>query len=124
MNVLPKLLAFKPDLIFISAGAFHWAELGIGFDGHKNDGLNNGFGGLSESDFVYATQELVKVANSVCEGRVISVLEGGYNVLGGCTSPLALSVQAHVETLCRCFYDECSPEEWSVLVRVVWWCEA
>lgn len=58
----------------------------------------------------------MKVANSVCGGRVISVLEGGYNVQGGCASPLALSVQTHVETLSRCFYETCVPEEWEVAV--------
>lgn len=42
--------------------------------------MNNGFGGLTEADFAYATAEIVKVANAVCGGRVISVLEGGYNV--------------------------------------------
>ena len=46
-----------------------------------NDSLNNGFGGLTENDFAYVTQEVMKIANSVCEGRIISVLEGGYNIL-------------------------------------------
>ena len=64
------------------------------------------------------------MANAVCGGRVISVLEGGYNVQGGCASPLALSVQAHVETLCRCYDETCEPEEWEVAVGVAWGCEA
>ena len=74
--------------------------------------INNGFGGLSEVDFAWATGELVKVANSTCGGRVISVLEGGYNVLGGCASPLAQSVLAHVEALCSHTYEECNPAQW------------
>lgn len=74
--------------------------------------MNNGYGCLSESDFAYLTGEVLKIANTVCEGRVISVLEGGYNVLGGCASPLALSVQAHVEAMTGHFYEECDPEEW------------
>lgn len=63
-------------------------------------------------DFAWVTGELVKVANSTCGGRIISVLEGGYNVLGGCASPLAQSVLAHVEALCSHTYEECNPAQW------------
>ena len=56
----------------------------------------------------------MKVANRVCQGRVISVLEGGYNVLGGCASPLAQSVLAHVESLCSHRYEDCDPEAWAL----------
>ena len=83
-----------------------------------NDSLNNGFGGLTENDFAYVTQEVMKIANSVCEGRIISVLEGGYNILGGCASPLALSVHEQVQVLTGHFYDECNPEEWKKSVRI------
>lgn len=86
----------------------------IGFDGHICDTLNNGFGGLTETDFAWATGEIMKVANRVCQGRVISVLEGGYNVLGGCASPLAQSVLAHVESLCSHRYEELRSEAWSL----------
>ena len=103
-NILPRLLEFHPDLIFISAG----------FDGHANDSLNNGFGRLSESDFAWATGEIVKIANTVCEGRIVSVLEGGYDVLGGCASPLAQSVLAHVEALCSHHYEVCDPAIWKM----------
>ena len=102
LNVLPRLLEFKPDLILLSSG----------FDGHRNDGLNKGFGVLTETDFAYITSEVMKIANTVCGGRVISILEGGYNVLGGCASPLALSVQAHVEAMTAHYYEECDPETW------------
>ena len=88
--------------------------LTVGFDGHICDTLNNGFGGLTETDFAWATGEIMKVANRVCQGRVISVLEGGYNVLGGCASPLAQSVLAHVESLCSHRYEDCDPEAWSL----------
>ena len=63
-------------------------------------------------DFAWITGELVKIANSTCGGRIISVLEGGYNVLGGCASPLAQSVLAHVEALCSHTYEECNPAQW------------
>ena len=79
-----------------------------------NDVLNNGFGGLSENDFSWATGEIVKVANSVCGGRIVSVLEGGYDVLGGCASPLAQSVLAHVEALCSHHYEVCDPDVWKM----------
>ena len=88
--------------------------LTVGFDGHICDTLNNGFGGLTETDFAWATGEIMKVANRMCQGRVISVLEGGYNVLGGCASPLAQSVLAHVESLCSHRYEDCDPEAWSL----------
>lgn len=86
-----------------------------------NDSLNNGFGGLTENDFAYVTQEIMKIANHVCEGRVISILEGGYNILGGCASPLALSVHEQVQVLTGHFYDECDPEEWAKSVRSRRW---
>lgn len=54
----------------------------------------------------------MKIANTTCGGRVISILEGGYNILGGCASPLAQSVLAHVEALCGHFYEECDPAQW------------
>ena len=44
----------------------------------------------------------------------MSVLEGGYDVLGGCASPLAQSVLAHVEALCSHHYEECDPEIWKM----------
>ena len=57
------------------------------------------------------------IANEVCEGRVISVLEGGYNVLGGGSSPFALSVRSHVEGLTRNFYGKGEKERWEREVR-------
>ena len=77
---------------------------------------------MTELDFAYVTSEIQKIANSVCEGRVISVLEGGYNMMGGCGSPLALSVQAHVEALSTHYYSECDPEEWKKSVRDLYYC--
>ena len=88
-QVFPRILAFQPDLIFISAG----------FDGHELDAINHGFVHLDEEDFRWVTEELVKVANTCCEGRVISVLEGGYRTKGGLVSALAQSVAAHVRAL-------------------------
>jgi len=81
-SVLPGIAAFKPELLIISAG----------FDAHRNDPL----AGLSfvESDFAWMTQQLLALAGEVCDNRVVSVLEGGYDL-----PSLASSVQAHVRTL-------------------------
>lgn len=81
-RVLPALAAFKPDIVLISAG----------FDAHKDDPLANL--GFVEEDYAWATAQLIDVARKTAKGRVVSLLEGGYNV-----DALASSVTAHVETL-------------------------
>lgn len=80
--VLPRVKAFAPDLVIISAG----------FDAHWRDPLANL--NLSEEDFVWATHELMEIAEHSAQGRVVSLLEGGYDLDG-----LASSVAAHVEAL-------------------------
>lgn len=73
---------FRPELIFISAG----------FDGHYQDDMSGWM--LNEDDYVWISQEIKKIADHVCSGRIISVLEGGYalEVLGKC-------VAAHIKAL-------------------------
>jgi acetoin utilization deacetylase AcuC-like enzyme len=80
--VLPRMEAFGPDLIVISAG----------FDAHWRDPLANLR--LIEADFAWATREVMAIAERRCGGRVVSLLEGGYDLDG-----LAKSVAAHVATL-------------------------
>ena len=79
---LPELERFKPELVLISAG----------FDAHAEDLL----GGLAlvEADFVWLTRELMAVAGRHSQGRVVSMLEGGYNL-----AALGRSAVAHVRTL-------------------------
>jgi len=79
---IPRLQEFKPQLIMISAG----------FDAHREDDL--GQMGLVEDDYVWITQQLMNVANLTCEGKIVSCLEGGYNL-----SALGRSVAAHLKTL-------------------------
>ncbi|MCP4330287.1 MAG: histone deacetylase family protein [Alphaproteobacteria bacterium] len=81
-RVLPALDAFEPELILISAG----------FDAHRDDPL----GGLNlvEDDFAWVTRELMDIAEKHCAGRVVSALEGGYNL-----SALGASAAAHVDAL-------------------------
>mmetsp|Transcript_9501 Transcript_9501/g.21229 ORF Transcript_9501/g.21229 Transcript_9501/m.21229 type:complete len:1072 (+) Transcript_9501:138-3353(+) len=105
-NILPHLMDFDPDLIFISAG----------FDAHKKDTMNFGYVGMVEDDYEWVTEQLVKVANTCCNGRVISVLEGGYKIHGGIVSPFARSVAHHVRALVdggssRELYDK-QDEDW------------
>ncbi len=88
-TVLPHLREFDPDLIFISAG----------FDAHRRDTMNFGYVGMVEDDYEWITEQLVKIANTCCNGRIISVLEGGYKIHGGLISPFARSVASHVRGL-------------------------
>jgi acetoin utilization deacetylase AcuC-like enzyme len=81
-EVLPALAAFRPDFILVSAG----------FDAHKDDPLADLR--LTEDDFAWATGALLKSAQTLCGGRLVSVLEGGYNL-----KALADCVVAHVQTL-------------------------
>ncbi len=81
-RILPRLGEFKPELVIISAG----------FDAHMRDPLANI--NLAEADFVWATQKLMDVADSHAGGRVVSLLEGGYDL-----QALGNSVAAHVATL-------------------------
>jgi acetoin utilization deacetylase AcuC-like enzyme len=83
-RILPRLRDFKPDLVVISAG----------FDAHTRDPLANL--NLVEADFAWATQKLMEIADQSAQGRVVSVLEGGYDLEG-----LAGSVAAHVNALMR-----------------------
>ena len=80
--ILPALESFSPDLIIISAG----------FDAHVRDPL--GSLELTEEDFSWITLKLMEVADQYCQGRVVSVLEGGYDLQG-----LAGSVGVHLNAL-------------------------
>jgi acetoin utilization deacetylase AcuC-like enzyme len=79
---LPALHAYRPQMIFISAG----------FDAHKEDDL--GGMALVEADYAWMTHQLVEVARLYAGGRIVSCLEGGYNL-----SALGRSVAAHVKAL-------------------------
>ena len=66
--------------------------ISAGFDGHRQDPLAQL--NLTEGDFDWATRELVAIADACCEGRLVSSLEGGYDLDG-----LAKSAVAHVRVL-------------------------
>ena len=79
---LPALEAFKPQMIFVSAG----------FDAHKDDPL--AYLKLGDEDYRWVTEQLVEVAERHSQGRVVSTLEGGYN-----TEALGRCVVEHVRVL-------------------------
>ena len=79
---MPALDEFRPAMVFISAG----------FDAHREDDL--GQLGLVEADYEWITRQLVAVAERHAGGRIVSCLEGGYNL-----SALARSVAAHLRVL-------------------------
>ena len=79
---VPRLEAHKPELIFISAG----------FDAHREDDM--GQLGLTEADYSWITWRIREVAKKHSGGRIVSCLEGGYNL-----SALARSVEAHLRAL-------------------------
>jgi len=83
-QAFPRLRAFKPELIIISAG----------FDAHQDDPLANL--NWSTGDFAWITAELCKLADELCQGRIVSTLEGGYDL-----NALSAATKAHVEELMR-----------------------
>lgn len=81
-HILPALEAFRPEFVFVSAG----------FDAHRADPLANL--NLTEADFAWVTARLRRIADAACDGRIVSTLEGGYDL-----EALAESAAAHVLAL-------------------------
>lgn len=79
---IPRLEAFKPQLVFVSAG----------FDAHREDDL--GQLRLNEADYTWITGRIKEIAQRYAQGRIVSSLEGGYNL-----SALGRSVEAHLRVL-------------------------
>ena len=81
-EVFPALRAFAPELVILSAG----------FDAHVDDPLANLE--WETEDYAWLTGELCAIAAETCGGRVVSTLEGGYDL-----TALAAAAKAHVEQL-------------------------
>jgi len=79
---LPALEQFQPEMIFVSAG----------FDAHRDDEMS--YVSLTDADFRWVSEEIVRVANTSASGRVVSALEGGYEV-----HSLARCVESHIRVL-------------------------
>jgi len=81
-TIIPGIIAFKPDLIMLSAG----------FDAHASDPMAHMR--LTTDDFSWVTEKMVNLARDICGNRLVSVLEGGYDLRA-----LAVSCAAHVRAL-------------------------
>jgi len=81
-HILAEMERFSPEFVLVSAG----------FDAHRADPLATLC--LTEDDYIWATREIMALAARQCQGRVVSALEGGYDL-----DALAASAAAHVETL-------------------------
>jgi acetoin utilization deacetylase AcuC-like enzyme len=79
---LPALEAFQPEMVFVSAG----------FDAHRDDEMSHV--ALTDADFKWVSERIVEIANQSASGRIVSVLEGGYEL-----KSLARCVDAHVRVL-------------------------
>lgn len=79
---LPALDRFKPEMIFVSAG----------FDAHRDDDMSQVY--LSDDDYIWITQQIRAIADQYSQGRIVSVLEGGYELRS-----LARCVAAHIRVL-------------------------
>ena len=79
---IPALEQFAPELIFVSAG----------FDAHRDDDMS--YVSLTDADFRWVTQEIVRLAGLSASGRIVSVLEGGYEL-----NSLARCVETHLRVL-------------------------
>jgi acetoin utilization deacetylase AcuC-like enzyme len=79
---LPALQRFQPDMIFVSAG----------FDAHRDDDMSNV--SLTDADYHWVTEQIVKAASASAAGRVVSSLEGGYELRS-----LARCVETHLRAL-------------------------
>ncbi len=79
---LPALQRFQPEMIFVSAG----------FDAHRDDDMSNV--SLTDADFQWVTEQIVAVAADSAAGRIVSALEGGYEL-----NSLARCVETHVRVL-------------------------
>jgi len=79
---LPALQRFAPEIVFVSAG----------FDAHRDDEMSNV--SLTDQDFRWVTEQIVRVAADSAQGRIVSVLEGGYEL-----DSLARCVEGHIRVL-------------------------
>jgi acetoin utilization deacetylase AcuC-like enzyme len=79
---LPALRAFRPEMIFVSAG----------FDAHRDDDMSQV--SLTDGDFRWVSEQIVAIANDSASGRIVSALEGGYEL-----NSLARCVEGHVRVL-------------------------
>ena len=101
-RLLPALRAFNPDLILISAG-FDAANGDVGNARHERNGQKVGLD-LEPEDYAWTTRKILEIADMCCQGRVVSVLEGGY----GRTPKAANANPDGARNLDRTMFAECA----------------
>lgn len=85
-KALMRLHLFKPDFILVSAG----------FDGHENEDINGNYSRINEFDYSFIMKELINIANLYGDGKILSILEGGYNIHKGIISSFSQSITSHM----------------------------
>ena len=105
-RLLPSLRAFNPDLILISTG-FDAAKGDVGNARHYAGGKERMGLDLEPEDYAWTTRKILEIADICCQGRVVSVLEGGYGrspVLG----PVSVDSAGASNTLDKAYFSECA----------------
>lgn len=108
-RLLPALRAFNPDLILISAG-FDACNGDVGNARHERGGEKMGLD-LEPEDYAWTTRKILEIADMCCNGRVISVLEGGYG-----RTPVRKVEPGAEDTLDRTVFAECAIRHLHALV--------
>jgi acetoin utilization deacetylase AcuC-like enzyme len=101
-RLLPALRAFNPDLILISAG-FDAAKGDVGNARHYAGGKESMGLDLEPEDYAWTTRKIMEIADICCQGRVVSVLEGGYG-----RSPTQIADSNQMQSLDKAFFSECA----------------
>lgn len=101
-RLLPALRAFNPDLILISAG-FDAARGDVGNARHYAGGKEKMGLDLEPDDYAWTTRKIMEIADICCQGRVVSVLEGGYG-----RSPTQMADANQLQSLDKAFFSECA----------------
>jgi acetoin utilization deacetylase AcuC-like enzyme len=99
-RLIPSLRAFNPSLILVSSG-FDAADGDVGNCRHQPNTVPVKGMDLKSEDFSWATTEIMKIADICCNGRIVSVLEGGYGEYGAEISSKVATRQSQAATNCE-----------------------
>jgi hypothetical protein len=105
-RLLPSLRAFNPNLILISAG-FDASSGDVGNARHERDRERMGMD-LSPDDYAWTTRQILQIADLCCQGRVVSILEGGYGRTPLSETTVAMTGAVAATTLDRQIFGECA----------------
>mmetsp|Transcript_20977 Transcript_20977/g.43864 ORF Transcript_20977/g.43864 Transcript_20977/m.43864 type:complete len:1271 (-) Transcript_20977:79-3891(-) len=113
-RLLPALRAFNPDLILISAG-FDAAKGDVGNARHERGRERIGLD-LEPEDYAWTTRKILEIADICCNGRVVSVLEGGYGRSPPAQQPPSPDAEVPIQPLDRSIFSECAVRHLHALV--------